>query len=118
VGKTELIKKFLQGKRGIYILCSRTTLLENLQELKRKFYEVIVALNGKTSEIVFGECKWQENVDAQKVLDALKGKSKFVKWRNEKRKEYYLIVAKSFEKKIEEENVILIDLNDLEMALK
>jgi AAA+ ATPase superfamily predicted ATPase len=78
----------------------------------------IVALNGKTSEIVFGECKWQENVDAQKVLDALKEKSKFVKWRNEKRKEYYLIVAKSFEKKIEEENVILIDLNDLEMALK
>jgi hypothetical protein len=78
----------------------------------------IVALNGTTSEIVFGECKWQENVDAQKVLDVLKEKSKFVKWRNEKRKEYYLIVAKSFEKKLEEENVILMDLNDLEMALK
>jgi AAA+ ATPase superfamily predicted ATPase len=39
VGKTELIKKFLQGKKGIYFLCSRDSITENIKELKRKFSE-------------------------------------------------------------------------------
>jgi AAA+ ATPase superfamily predicted ATPase len=78
----------------------------------------IIALNSKTNEIVFVECKWQENVDAKKISNELKEKSKFVKWRNEKRKEYYAIFAKSFKEKIREENLFLFDLKDLEILLK
>jgi AAA+ ATPase superfamily predicted ATPase len=78
----------------------------------------IIALNSKTNETVFVECKWQENVDAKKILNELKEKSKFVKWRNEKRKEYYAIFAKSFKEKIREENLFLFDLKDLEILLK
>ncbi len=78
----------------------------------------IVALNSKTNETVFVECKWQENVDVEKILNELKEKSKFVKWRNEKRKEYYAIFAKSFKEKIKEENLFLFDLKDLEILLK
>jgi AAA+ ATPase superfamily predicted ATPase len=78
----------------------------------------IVALNSKTNETVFVECKWQENVDAEKILNELEEKSKFVKWRNEKRKEYYAIFAKSFKEKIREENLFLFDLKDLEILLK
>ena len=40
VGKTELIKKFLENKKGIYILCSKDSLNENIKELKRKFFEI------------------------------------------------------------------------------
>lgn len=40
VGKTELIKKFIQNKNGIYILCTRDSLIENIKEVKRKFYEI------------------------------------------------------------------------------
>ena len=78
----------------------------------------IIALNSKTNEIVFVECKWQENVDTKKILNELKEKSKFVKWRNEKRKEYYAIFAKSFKEKTKEENLFLFDLKDLEILLK
>ncbi|MEM2897649.1 MAG: ATP-binding protein [Candidatus Bathyarchaeia archaeon] len=39
VGKTELIKKFIQNKSGIYILCTRDSFFENIKEIKRKFYE-------------------------------------------------------------------------------
>ncbi|MBS7655446.1 ATP-binding protein [Candidatus Bathyarchaeota archaeon] len=39
VGKTELIKKFFQKKEGIYLLCTRDSLQENIKEMKRKFYE-------------------------------------------------------------------------------
>ena len=78
----------------------------------------IIALNSKTNEVVFVECKWQENVDAEKILNELKEKSKFVKWRNEKRKEYYAIFAKSFKEKIREGNLFLFDLKDLEILLK
>jgi len=44
VGKTELVKQFLQGKRGAYILCTRDSVQENAKELKDKFRE----LTGKT----------------------------------------------------------------------
>jgi len=37
VGKTELLKKFLHGKEGAYILFTDESLDENLKELKEKF---------------------------------------------------------------------------------
>lgn len=40
IGKTELIKKFIQKKDSMYFLCTKDSLLENIKELKRKFYEL------------------------------------------------------------------------------
>jgi hypothetical protein len=73
----------------------------------------LIALNDRTGEILFAECKWQDGVDAEKVLHELKEKADFVGWRKKGQKEYYAIFAKSFRKKIEEVNVLLFDLNDL-----
>ncbi|MBU4300015.1 ATP-binding protein [archaeon] len=84
---------------------------------ERKIAEIdIVALNEQTKEILFCECKWQDNVDAKKILAELKEKTKFVQWNNEKRKEHYAIFAKSFKEKIKEQNVMLFDLKDLGKA--
>ncbi|MEM2405267.1 MAG: ATP-binding protein, partial [Candidatus Methanomethylicia archaeon] len=40
IGKTELIKKFIQGKNSVYFLCTHDSLQENLKGLKTKFYEL------------------------------------------------------------------------------
>ncbi len=34
IGKTTLIKKFLEGKKGVYFLCDKTSLKDNLRRLK------------------------------------------------------------------------------------
>lgn len=83
-------------------------------------YEIdIVALNEKTKEILFGECKWQDKVDTAKILHELKEKAKHVEWNNETRKEHYAIFAKSFKEKIKAPDLFLFDLRDLEkMILK
>jgi len=86
---------------------------------ERKTAEIdIVALNDSTKEILFCECKWQDNVDAKKILAELKEKAKFVQWNNEKRKEHYAVFAKSFREKIKEPNVLLFDLKDFERTFK
>lgn len=86
---------------------------------ERKAAEIdIVALNDETTEMLFAECKWQDNVDAKKVLRELKGKAQYVKWNNDKRKEHYAIFAKSFKEKLKEPNVALFDLKDMERAFK
>jgi hypothetical protein len=74
----------------------------------------IVALNEQPKEIVFAECKWQDNVDAEKVLNELKEKSQYVEWNNEKRKDKYAVFAKSFSKKFRQKDVYLFDLKDME----
>lgn len=74
----------------------------------------IVALNEKTKKILFAECKWKEKVNAKKVLQELKEKSKFIDWNKGRRKEYYAIFAKSFKERIKEENLMLFNLKDLE----
>jgi len=77
-------------------------------------YEIdIVALNAETKDILFAECKWQEKVDAKKVLSELKEKAKYVEWNSGKRKEHYAIFAKSFREKIKEPDLMLFDLNDI-----
>ncbi len=40
VGKTALLKRFMEGKRGAYALCTRDSMSENAKELKRKFAEL------------------------------------------------------------------------------
>jgi len=61
----------------------------------------IVALNETTKDIVFAECKWQNlsHKDAEKIIAALKEKSKRVEWNNEKRGEYFAVFAKRIEGK-------------------
>jgi len=89
------------------------------EQNERKTMEIdVVALNEKTKDILFVECKWQNKVNAKKILYELKEKSKFVDWHNEKRKEHYAIFAKSFKGKIKEKNVYCFDLNDLKKVLK
>lgn len=75
----------------------------------------IVALNEQTKDILFAECKWQDRVDARKVLADLKEKAGYVQWNSGKRKEHYAIFAKSFrDKRIS--GAWLYDLKDMEKA--
>ena len=56
----------------------------------------IIALG--ENDILFGECKWWKNKVGVNILDNLKEKSKYVKWKNTKntiRKEYFAIYSKS-----------------------
>ncbi len=81
----------------------------------------IVALNEHTKEILFAECKWSDNVDAEKICKELIKKSKYVQWYNDERKEYFAIFAKSFKKKIDEfegRKVHCFNLKDLERIIR
>lgn len=77
----------------------------------------IIALNEKEKRILFAECKWQDNVDADKIIGELKRKASLVEW-NGSRKESYALFAKSFRKKVSEENTYLFDLTDLGKSLR
>ena len=81
----------------------------------------IIALNDQTKEILFCECKWSDNVDAEKITkDLIENKIPHVNWHNEERKEYIAIFAKSFKRKIEEfegRRVYCWDLSDLERVI-
>jgi AAA+ ATPase superfamily predicted ATPase len=77
----------------------------------------VIALNGKTNKIIFIECKWQDDVDAEKILEELEKKATYVKWNKGGREEYFAIFAKSFRKKVRESNLKLFDLRSLETSL-
>jgi AAA+ ATPase superfamily predicted ATPase len=79
----------------------------------------LIAVNVEEKEILFAECKWQDNVVPQKVLAQLKEKTGYVRWNNERRKERYAVFAKSFkEKSLDEENVLLFDLKEIENLME
>jgi len=78
----------------------------------------LVAINAQKKYILFVECKWQSNVDAEKLLAELKEKSKFVQWHNDKRKEHFCIIAKSFRKKLDKNKCLCFDLKDMANAFK
>ena len=40
IGKTELIKKFIEDKDGTYILCTNDSTEENIKEMKDKFADL------------------------------------------------------------------------------
>ncbi len=92
------------------------------KEERRETLEIdVVALNEKTREILFAECKWRSRVNAEKVCKELAGKTEYVQWHNEKRKEYLAVFAKSFSKRISEfegRPVFCFDLKDLESFLR
>ena len=86
---------------------------------ERKPIEIdLVGANKKTSQIIFIECKWKNNVDPNIILRKLRKKAKYVKWRNKNRKEYYCIFAKSFKTKKKIKDAILIDINDIVLTSK
>ena len=78
-------------------------------------------MNEKTKEILFGECKWKEKVNALSILNGLKEKTKNVDWNSNDRKEIYTIFAKSFSRRATEfegKRVFCFDLKDIEKLLK
>ncbi len=85
-------------------------------------YEIdICGVNEKTKEILFGECKWKEKVNALSILNGLKEKTKNVDWNSNDRKEIYTIFAKSFSRRATEfegKRVFCFDLKDIEKLLK
>ncbi len=80
-------------------------------------YEIdIVGLNEKNKDILFGECKWKDNVDAANILTGLKEKAEHVMWNNDCRKERYMIIARSFkDKKVK--GAKLVDLEDIKRCV-
>ncbi len=81
----------------------------------------VVALNDNTREIIFGEVKWSDNVDPEKEAEKLVEKANYVEWSKSNRKEYLLLIAKSFKYKIDEfmgRRTYCIDLVDLEKLFK
>jgi uncharacterized protein len=78
----------------------------------------ILALNEEKKSILFGECKWQEDVDAIKVFNKLKEKSVFVDWNNGKRKEEFVLFAKSFKSKPKIDGLLLYGLKDIENMMR
>ena len=91
-------------------------------EGKRKELDIdICTINEKTKEILFGECKWKNKINAETIVRDLSGKSKYVKWNNTKRTESFAIFAKSFSKKIKEfenKKVYCYDLNDIKKIMR
>ncbi len=88
-------------------------------EKGKNTYEIdIVALSEKNKKILFCECKWQDRVNAEKLLIQLQEKAKHVNWHKDNRREYYALFAKSFKKKIKKENVKCFDLKDLQKSFK
>ena len=67
----------------------------------------IAAVNER--EILFAECKWKDNIDAEAILLELKEKAKAVGWN--KGAEYYAIFAKSFRRRAKD--AICFDIKDL-----
>ena len=84
-------------------------------------YELdIVGLQQENNIILLGECKWQEHVDAEKIMFGLTQKAAYITTKN-KATEEFAIFAKSFKKKINIFNgktVVCIDLKDIEKSLK
>jgi len=82
-------------------------------------YEIdLVGFNVQSKEILFVECKYKDNVDAEMILTALKEKSRYVQWMDTSRKEHFCIIAKSFKKKLNKKECICYDLKDMEKVFK
>lgn len=75
----------------------------------------IVCLAENPYRILFCECKWQDGVDAPKVLAELRRKAPHVSWHNDRRSEYFCVVARSFSRRGEG---ICFDLDDCAALMK
>lgn len=68
--------------------------IRNLGRWWDKNEEIDIVALGE-NEILFGECKWSNKHVGLSVLYKLKEKAKVVKWKNDSRKEYYILFSKS-----------------------
>ena len=59
----------------------------------------LIAIRTQEPAILFCECKWQEQIDAEKILSILKEKTKKVSWMQKNRNEFYCIIARSFSRR-------------------
>ncbi len=72
----------------------------------------IIAINDRTREILFAECKWSTKLVGLNILDELREKSKMVNWNMDNRVEYFALFSrKGFTKELEikakKENILL-----------
>jgi len=137
VGKIDIVENIISKQLNRYFGLCFEYLVEELLKQKiilelEKFGMIskwwhkdkeidVVALNERTQEILFVECKWKDKVNAQKVCKELAEKTEEVQWHNKERKESFAIFAKSFSKRIEEfegRKVYCFDLKDLKRLLK
>lgn len=81
--------------------------------LKKNVEIDIVALDESAKVILFGECKWTDELDGARVLDRLKEKAKNVRWNEGERTEYFAVFAKSFSKKANEKNCFFFDGSEI-----
>lgn len=82
-----------------------------------------VAINEKTKNILFAECKWTNAKVGIDLYINLKRKARLVQWHNEDRKEHFALFSKAgFTEEMEElakkEHVLLFDLKAIEKTLK
>lgn len=74
----------------------------------------IVALREDERKILFCECKWQEEVNGERVFVDLTLKASGVSWHNDRRTEFFCVVARSFSRRPPDSNRCLaFDLHDL-----
>lgn len=73
----------------------------------------VVGLNAADKEILLGECKWSEGVDAMRVLSDLRVKAEDVQWNKKDRREVYALFARSFKQRLDEPDVLMYDLDDI-----
>ena len=125
VGKRfEIICKEFLEKNPIFsfdIIAKQWGKIPGAPKEKNQYEIDLIALNEKTKEILFCECKWQSKANTEKILKKLNEKKEYVQWNNEKRKESFAIFAKSFKKKVKEfegKKVYCFDLKGIGGALK
>jgi AAA+ ATPase superfamily predicted ATPase len=81
----------------------------------------IIAYDETNDEMLFCECKWQDNIEASQLLTALIKKAEKVRVNSATRKEKYVLFAKSFKKKISSydgKSVACIDLKDMGKGIR
>ncbi len=90
---------FIYERVSIQIISKKTELFFPFRSIGRwwdKNEEIdIVAVNGETDSILFGEVKWSSKPVGIDIIENLKRKSKMVVWGGKNRKEYYCLFSKS-----------------------
>jgi hypothetical protein len=111
-------KEFRFQKMGIQL---GTVPKEMREQTGETSFDIDIIAVNEEKEILLGECKWSEKVDAQRIAKKLEERAGYVEWKNKERKEIYAIFARSFYRKIEEWNgkrVYCFDLDQIEKILK
>ena len=117
IGKSELLRRFAEGKRSIYIECveiGRWWGVDEEKEIREIDIAAKILIDGSVSAL-FGKCKFRTRKTTVDVLDELRKDCGLV--RTDLRKMYILFSASGFTAELEEEaeenGVVLVDLEDL-----